>query len=227
LWQKELLKEGELEKTMSQFKESLKKINWLSEENLSLEKNTEDLSRKNTELKQDSDDWRLKVGELQSSLIQMSDSSKKWEERSREQQEQVLESRDALKELNEDVHSLRGLESVLRQDLEDFETVQREHLAELGRYDAECEEKRLHNRKLEEENDRMLRSMNRLNNELLANQKNLLDRDDALRTQRKEVLEFKNHISELVLMETDSFFKKAPEMAMPEVKDESPSISGA
>jgi len=206
LWEKSKAKVEELENTLVPFKESLAKLNRITNEKDELERRHEELNQKYTKLTQEIDDWKLKVGELQNSLIQMSDSSRRWEERSRLHQDDIVTLKETIKNLHSEIENLRNIESSLRQDVEDFEIVQREHVEELSRYDNEYESKRMENKRLAEENDRLLRSVNRFNNEILGYQSIIKEKDDEIKNQIQKVLEFKKRISHMVFQEADDIF---------------------
>ena len=94
--------------------------------------------------------------------------------------------------------------------MSDFEIVQKEHLAELQRYDEERDTFRNEKRRLTEENDQLTYSTDRLNTELSQFQKVVQDKEKQSQQQRSQVLAFKNYITNLLMKETDEFLIHLP-----------------
>ena len=64
----------------------------------------------------------------------------------------------------------------------------------------------------------MRRSMNRLNSELDNYQDLLKEKDEESRQQRQQMLAFKNHISDMVMKQTDSFLNQLPDVEVDETQ---------
>ncbi|MGE4157645.1 MAG: hypothetical protein AB7F75_00955 [Planctomycetota bacterium] len=147
--------------------------------------------------------WKSRSVELADSLRQIETAQKSWEARCREYQKAYLSRKQSHVKVEEEARQLRDKVKILEDDLREFEAAQSEHLRELADYDALKKSSQESEAALKAENDSLLKTFNRLTQELECSRTALAARDEALKAEREKVASFRRQMGALLLTETE------------------------
>lgn len=155
--------------------------------------------------------WKSRSTELADSLRQVESAQRSWEARCREYQKAYLSRKQNHLKVEDEARQLRDRVKILEDDLREFEAAQSEHLRELADYDAMKKSSQESEAALKAENDSLLKTFNRMTQELESTRSALASRDEALKAEREKVASFRRQIGALLLTETERLLGAAPE----------------